>query len=80
LINEILAVCLADNCKARELMPDGTYRRLKPEAGQPLVRSQERFLELAAKNAARGVNEAPPEALPTMERPRRMRQRKRAMG
>jgi len=80
LINEILAVCLADNCKARELMPDGSYRRLKPEAGQPLVRSQERFLELAAKNAARGVNEAPPEALPSAERPRRMKQRKRAIG
>lgn len=81
LINEILAVCLADNCKSRELMADGSYRRLKPEPGQPIVRSQERFLELAAKNAARGVNEAPPEALPpSMERPRRIRQRKRAMG
>ena len=28
LINEILAMCLADNVKARELLPDGSYRRV----------------------------------------------------
>jgi len=53
LINEILATTLADNVKARELLPDGSYRRVVPGPGEELVRSQERFLELAAKNAAR---------------------------
>src|SRR5205085_9947447 len=32
LIGEILATSLADNVKARELLPDGTYRRIVPEA------------------------------------------------
>src|SRR5205085_9020937 len=32
LIREILTTSLADNLKARELLPDGTYRRIVPEA------------------------------------------------
>jgi polyphosphate kinase len=43
---EILHITLADNVKARQLMPDGTYRRLTPAPGQPVVRSQFRFLEM----------------------------------
>ena len=43
LIGEILATSLADNVKARELLPDGSYRRVMPEPGQPPVRSQQRF-------------------------------------
>jgi polyphosphate kinase len=58
LIHEILATSLADNVKARELLPDGSYRRLQPAAGQPRVRSQERFLEIAAQNTARRLAEA----------------------
>lgn len=53
LVDEILAISLADNVKARELMPDGTYRRVQPAPGQPLVRSQQRFLELAAESTQR---------------------------
>jgi polyphosphate kinase len=53
LIHEILATSLADNVKARELLSDGTHRRVTVEPGQPRVRSQERFLEIAAANAAR---------------------------
>src|SRR5205085_938941 len=49
LINEILAVTLADNTKARELQPDGKYVRVKPAEGQPAVRSQQKFLDLAAE-------------------------------
>src|SRR5262249_3832462 len=41
-IREILATSLADNAKARELLPDGTYRRVTPGPGQALVRSQDR--------------------------------------
>jgi polyphosphate kinase len=80
LIREILAVSLADNGKARELLPDGSYRRVTPAPGQPLVRSQERFLELAAQNAQRRLSEARPEpVLPVparAHRPRPMRKRK----
>ncbi|MBY0228222.1 MAG: polyphosphate kinase 1, partial [Gemmataceae bacterium] len=47
-IDEVLAISLADNVKARQLMPDGSYRRVEAEEGKPRVRSQERFLELAS--------------------------------
>jgi polyphosphate kinase len=69
LINEILAVSLADNVKARELLPDGSYRRVTPAPGQPLVRSQERFLELAAQHTLQRLNEAPPQPAPASVMP-----------
>src|SRR5262249_3049759 len=69
LIKEILATCLADNVKARELLADGSFRRITPEAGQPLVRSQERFLELAQQNAARRLVETPEGPTPAIEPP-----------
>jgi polyphosphate kinase len=80
LINEVLAVTLADNTKARELMPDGSYRRVAVEPGQPLVRSQERFLELAAQSARRRLNEVPAGPIPFVDQPampaaRRVRKR-----
>ena len=58
LIDEILAISLADNVKARELMSDGSYRRVQAALEQPRVRSQERFLELAAQNSARALDMA----------------------
>jgi polyphosphate kinase len=67
LIREILATSLADNVKARELLPDGSYRRVVPEPGQVRVRSQERFLEIAAQNAARRPAELQPPPLPFVE-------------
>jgi polyphosphate kinase len=80
LINEVLAITLADNTKARELMPDGHYRRITIENGQPLVRSQERFLELAAQSARRRLPEKPSGLVPLVEQPavpagRRVRKR-----
>src|SRR5262249_59278914 len=57
MIREILATSLADNVKARELLADGSYRRIVPDAGQPRVRSQERFLEMAAQNVARRLTD-----------------------
>jgi polyphosphate kinase len=75
LIQEILATCLADNVKARELLPDGRWRRVTPAPGQPLVRSQERFLELAAQNALRRLNEVLPEPRPSGGDPPRPRLR-----
>jgi polyphosphate kinase len=53
LINEILKTTLADNVKARELQPDGTWKRVTPAEGEAPLRSQEKFLELAAANSAR---------------------------
>jgi polyphosphate kinase len=59
LIKEILATGLADNVKARELLADGSFRRVTAEGGQAPLRSQERFLELAQQNASRRLVEAP---------------------
>ena len=47
LIDEILKTTLSDNAKARELLPDGTYRRIRPTDGEAAIHSQQRFLELA---------------------------------
>ena len=81
LIREILATSLADNVKARELLPEGSYRRVTPAPGQPLVRSQERFLELAAQNAVRRLNEGPPPQPVPAPRPHRTKPaRKRLSG
>jgi polyphosphate kinase len=52
---EMLKITLGDNMKARELLPDGKYRRVKPPDGVAPLRSQQRFLELAADNGARPV-------------------------
>jgi polyphosphate kinase len=61
LIKEVLATCLADNTKSRELLPDGSYRRIK---GESPLRSQERFLEIAAQNALRRLPEVQQPAPP----------------
>jgi polyphosphate kinase len=64
LVHEVLAIGLADNCKARELLPDGTYRRVVRAPDQPLMRSQERFLEIAAQNAQRHLIDTVPQPSP----------------
>ncbi len=75
LISEIIAISLADNVKARELLPNGTYRRLGPAGNEPKLRSQERFLDLAAQGAAgRHVEEQP--AVPVNAKPRLARDRR----
>ncbi len=53
LIDDILMTALADNVKARELQSDGTWVRVTRKTEEPEVRSQARFLELAAANLAR---------------------------
>src|SRR5262249_35194449 len=82
LIKEILATTSADNVKARELLPDGSYRRVVAESGQIPVRSQERFMEIAVQSAARRVTEVPSAPVPFVEphRPGARRQRKRQSG
>jgi len=49
LLNEVLALALRDNVKARRLQPNGSY--LPAEATSPPLRSQQALLEIARGNA-----------------------------
>jgi polyphosphate kinase len=51
IVDRILAVVFSDNVKARELQPDGTYRRIKPKPGEPAIRSQNEFQTIAREHA-----------------------------
>jgi polyphosphate kinase len=81
-IRELLGTLLADNVKARELLPDGSYRRVPVEPNQPRLRSQERFLEIAAQNANRRLIEvqAPPVAYIEEQPTARRRPRRKQPG
>jgi polyphosphate kinase len=76
LIDEILKTTLADNVKARELLPDGTYRRVVPADGEPRVRSQRRFLELAEAGSRQAVVLPQLEVTPAPVVPRRTKRPK----
>jgi len=54
IIDRILAVVMSDNVKAHDLQPDGPYRRIKPKAGEPLIRSQSEFQNMAREHAEDG--------------------------
>lgn len=41
---EVLDVCLRDNVKARRLLPDGTYERVRATKGEEAVDSQSHFI------------------------------------
>jgi polyphosphate kinase len=48
IIDGLLGVVLMDNVKARALQPDGTYRRVPhPKPGEPVIRSQVEFQNMA---------------------------------
>ena len=47
IIEGILGVTLSDNVKARKLQPDGSYVRVVPNTGEPLVRCQVEFQNMA---------------------------------
>jgi len=47
IINEVLPSFLHDRVKARELQPDGTYRRLTPEGPEPRGQAQWHFREVS---------------------------------
>lgn len=66
---DLLKTTLADNVKARELQADGSYTRVKPAEGAPLVRSQYRFLEQSS--------EPPPEPPSAPEAPKPARRTRR---
>lgn len=58
LINEILALNLGDNTKARILRPDGLYKRAKPAAAEPSIKCQQELLNLAIKPTLTSGNPA----------------------
>ena len=39
-LDSILRLQLSDNVNAREMQPDGSYQKVKPAPGEPLVNSQ----------------------------------------
>jgi polyphosphate kinase len=56
IVREILGLQLADNVKARELLPDGTHRRLQPRPGEPRLNSQEELIRRALAAGAQGAD------------------------
>ena len=64
IINEVLPRFLNDRVKARELQPDGSYRRLKPEGPEPREQAQWHFREVSRERAKRqGKKPAPADKL-----------------
>jgi len=51
IINQIIAAQLADNTKAWQLEPDGSYTRVAPDSGQPRRDAQSEFLTEALDKA-----------------------------
>ena len=51
IINEVLPSFLHDRVKARELQPDGIYRRLKPEGTEARAQAQWHFREVSRERA-----------------------------
>ncbi len=52
IVENILGVTLMDNVKARVLQADGTYQRESPRPGEPAVRSQVEFQNMARELSA----------------------------
>jgi polyphosphate kinase len=64
LIREILSTSLADNVKARELLPDGSHRRVACKSNQPRVRSQEQLWEMTVQKVTSRASEIPTGVVP----------------
>jgi polyphosphate kinase len=62
IINEVLPRFLDDRVKARELLPDGSYRRLKPEGPEPRAQAQWHFREVSRERAKQQGRKKPPAA------------------
>lgn len=72
LIEEIVAVTLADNLKARRLQSDGSYRLAPPPKGVAPHRSQEEFMRIArSENGSNGTRKVSrgPEKMELRKRP-----------
>jgi polyphosphate kinase len=62
IINEVLPRFLDDRVKARELQPDGSYRRLKPEGTEPRAQAQWHFRELSREQTKKLARPKKPQA------------------
>jgi polyphosphate kinase len=51
IVNDVIPTVLNDRVKARELQPDGTYRRLQPEGPEPSRQAQWQFREVSRERA-----------------------------
>ena len=60
IINEVLPRFLHDRVKARELQPDGSYRRLKPEGPEAREQAQWHFREVSRERAKRSRQKPAP--------------------
>jgi polyphosphate kinase len=60
--HEVLPRFLHDRVKARELQPDGSYRRLKPEGPEPRSQAQWHFREVTRERAKKLGRKKPPPA------------------
>jgi polyphosphate kinase len=60
--NEVLPRFSNDRVKARELQPDGSYRRLKPEGPEPRSQAQWHFREVSRERAKQQRHKKPPSA------------------
>ena len=69
IVGDIVPLVLGDTFKARELLPDGTYRRRAPADGESPLRSQVALQHLA-REAARETTEARLPFTPIVRRPR----------
>jgi polyphosphate kinase len=65
---EVLRACFRDTAKARRLLPDGTYKRVKPNVGEEPYRSQE-ALYRAAVAAVKQAEQAQPTLFETHRAP-----------
>ena len=56
IVNDVLPKFLHDRVKARELQPDGSYRRLKPEGTEPREQAQLQFRERSRRPVGKNVS------------------------
>lgn len=64
---QILSISLNDNVKARELYPDGTWKRRKRPEGTPAIRSQRYFLDMALEEEGKLTLQPPLESMPLID-------------
>jgi polyphosphate kinase len=69
IVGDVLRLVLSDDVKARELLPDGSYRRRAPPAGEAGTRAQVALQHLA-REAARETSEPQAPFVPIVRRPR----------
>ena len=57
ILEEILSTQLADNCRTRLLRSNGLYERIAPAPGETVLRSQQRFIELAKTHTSGALSD-----------------------